>query len=154
LSPIRLRDYFLATLLGILPGAFAYTYLGDAVGDLLQGRLSINFWTALIVFTAAAALPSSSGSFQSPTRCDQAYPIHIFPEIPCVIQDNPFHFGFGRMTAGGARRTSFSWAGGTFIQRIFLPRKILFLTFQRQQEWIFQRLRDPTEETDAVRPID
>ncbi len=58
LSPIRLRDYLLATLLGILPGAFAYTYLGDAVGELLQGRLSKHFWTALIVFALAAALPS------------------------------------------------------------------------------------------------
>ena len=35
-----------------------------------------------------------------------------------------------------------------------LLRKIAFLAFQRQQEWIFQRLRDPTEEADAVRPID
>ncbi len=57
LSPIRLRDYVLATALGILPGAFAYTYLGDAVGELLRGRFSNRVWIALAVFAAAALLP-------------------------------------------------------------------------------------------------
>lgn len=59
LSPVRWRDYFLGTLLGMLPGIFAYTFLGGAILDRPWNELLMNerFWIALAVFALVAAIP-------------------------------------------------------------------------------------------------
>ena len=41
LTKVRLKDYFWATLFGIIPGAFAFVYLGSSLTDLK------NFWKVL-----------------------------------------------------------------------------------------------------------
>lgn len=54
LSPIRPRDYVLATAAGILPGCFVYTYFADA---LLQGAAGGKaFWNLAVAGTLLAAL--------------------------------------------------------------------------------------------------
>ncbi len=42
LTRVRLKDYFWATLVGIIPGTFAFVYLGSSLTDLK------NFWKFLI----------------------------------------------------------------------------------------------------------
>ena len=49
LSKLKLKDYLLGTLLGIIPGSFAYTYFGANLMDIfsLQGVLAIVLLVAL-----------------------------------------------------------------------------------------------------------
>ncbi len=41
LTKVKFRDYFLATLIGIIPGTFVYTYLGDSLGTLNPIKIGI-----------------------------------------------------------------------------------------------------------------
>ena len=34
LTKVKTRDYFLATLIGIIPGTFAYVYLGNSIAEM------------------------------------------------------------------------------------------------------------------------
>ncbi len=65
LTRVRLRDYFLGSLLGALPGAAVYVYLGAALNDLrdlpsqaaLTGGLHrLLFWVGLAATVAAFAM--------------------------------------------------------------------------------------------------
>lgn len=66
LTSVRLRDYVLASWLGMLPATILYVYLGSAVhniGDLLAGRLpesgvwgQILFWVGLAALVALVLL--------------------------------------------------------------------------------------------------
>ncbi|MBI4436067.1 MAG: TVP38/TMEM64 family protein [Candidatus Omnitrophica bacterium] len=50
LTKVRLKDYFWATLFGIIPGTFAFVYLGSSLTDLK------NFWKFLAAVLLVAAL--------------------------------------------------------------------------------------------------
>lgn len=50
LTRVRFRDYFLATFFGIIPGTFAYVYLGYSLTDLRQ------FWKVLAALLFVLAL--------------------------------------------------------------------------------------------------
>lgn len=53
LSPVRWRDYLLATLLGMIPGIFAYVYLGGNL-DLRSWQ----FWLAVGILLAVMGVPT------------------------------------------------------------------------------------------------
>lgn len=60
----KFRDYFITTLLGIIPGTLAYTWIGVAVGDTLRaggdvdiGTLAANFVPAFIALGVVALIP-------------------------------------------------------------------------------------------------
>lgn len=60
----KFRDYFITTLLGIIPGTLAYTWIGVAVGDTLRaggdvdiGTLASNFIPAFIALGVVALIP-------------------------------------------------------------------------------------------------
>jgi len=60
----KFRDYFITTLLGIIPGTLAYTWIGVAVGDTLRaggdvdiGTLAANFIPAFIALGVVALIP-------------------------------------------------------------------------------------------------
>ena len=50
LTKVRFRDYFLATAFGIIPGTFAFVYLGSSLTDLRQ------FWKVLLAIFFILAL--------------------------------------------------------------------------------------------------
>jgi uncharacterized membrane protein YdjX (TVP38/TMEM64 family) len=60
LTSVRLRDYMLASWLGMLPATILYVYLGSAVhniGDLLAGRLpKAGVWGQILFWGGLAAL--------------------------------------------------------------------------------------------------
>ena len=60
----KFRDYFITTLLGIVPGTLAYTWIGVAIGDTLRaggdvniGTLASNFIPAFIALGVVALIP-------------------------------------------------------------------------------------------------
>jgi len=60
----KFRDYFITTLLGIIPGTLAYTWIGVAVGDTLRAggdvdiaTLAANFVPAFIALGVVALIP-------------------------------------------------------------------------------------------------
>jgi uncharacterized membrane protein YdjX (TVP38/TMEM64 family) len=59
LSRVRLRDYILASWIGMLPATTLYVYLGSSVkniSDLLQGKLpSTGFWPQLLFWGGLVA---------------------------------------------------------------------------------------------------
>lgn len=70
-TPVRLRDYVLASWIGMLPATIAYVYIGSAltsVTDLLRGRVPEShgwstylFWSGLIVTILLVALVARIG---------------------------------------------------------------------------------------------
>ncbi len=66
----KFRDYFITTLLGIIPGTLAYTWIGVAVGDTLRaggdvdiGTLASNFIPAFIALGVVALIPVAYKKF-------------------------------------------------------------------------------------------
>ncbi|PSB04639.1 TVP38/TMEM64 family protein [Merismopedia glauca] len=57
LTTIDLKVYSLATLIGVIPGTIAYTWLGITGTDALQGKDKLNFAIALLFFTFISLLP-------------------------------------------------------------------------------------------------
>lgn len=57
LTPIHWFPYTLGTLIGILPGTFAYTWLGVSGMDALQGRDRASFFLALTLLALLSAIP-------------------------------------------------------------------------------------------------
>jgi len=53
LSGIRFRDYLLATVIGIIPGAFAYVYLGSSLTEIG----SPSFFLAILLLGVLSAIP-------------------------------------------------------------------------------------------------
>lgn len=53
-TKVKHRDYFFATLLGMLPGTFAFVFLGDAIKDIG----SKEFWAAAAFFAFMAIIPA------------------------------------------------------------------------------------------------
>ncbi len=53
LTSVKWRDHFFATLLGMLPGIFAYVFLGDALTDIGSQQ----FWYAILLFVIIAVVP-------------------------------------------------------------------------------------------------
>ena len=51
LSKIKFKDFFLATLIGIIPGTFAYVNLGNSIMDIRSWRfvLALAFLILLII---------------------------------------------------------------------------------------------------------
>ena len=57
LTPIHWLPYTLGTFVGILPGTFAYTWLGVSGIEALQGRDRLSFFLALILLALLSAIP-------------------------------------------------------------------------------------------------
>ncbi len=57
LTPIHWFPYTLGTFVGILPGTFAYTWLGVSGMEALQGRDRLSFFLALILLALLSAIP-------------------------------------------------------------------------------------------------
>jgi uncharacterized membrane protein YdjX (TVP38/TMEM64 family) len=57
LTPIHWLPYTLGTFVGILPGTFAYTWLGVSGMDALQGRDRASFFLALTFLALLSAIP-------------------------------------------------------------------------------------------------
>jgi uncharacterized membrane protein YdjX (TVP38/TMEM64 family) len=55
LTNISIPKFMLATFLGILPGTFALTFLGESITDIG----STQFWIAILIFTIAFIVPIS-----------------------------------------------------------------------------------------------
>ena len=59
LTSVRLRDYVLASWLGMLPATFLYVYLGSAlhnISDLVSGRLpAVGIWGEVLFWSGLAA---------------------------------------------------------------------------------------------------
>jgi len=53
LSKVRFRDFFIGTAIGIIPGTFAYVYLGSSLTDIF----SKNFAIAIILLLALSLIP-------------------------------------------------------------------------------------------------
>ena len=53
LSKVKFRDFFIGTLIGIIPGTFAYVYLGSSLTDIF----STNFAIAIILLLALSLAP-------------------------------------------------------------------------------------------------
>lgn len=51
LTKVKFKDYFIATLIGIIPGTFAYAYLGDSLAELSIINIIISI--ALIIILAS-----------------------------------------------------------------------------------------------------
>ncbi|HEX6923675.1 MAG TPA: TVP38/TMEM64 family protein, partial [Bacillales bacterium] len=49
ISRVRFRDYFFGTLFGIVPGAFAYTFLGSSVASGQYQMVMLAFVVLLLV---------------------------------------------------------------------------------------------------------
>jgi uncharacterized membrane protein YdjX (TVP38/TMEM64 family) len=67
LTPLKLRDYFFGSMLGMLPGTFAYVYLGETgcklIDPVIQGRFSLGDFPADVrnsLFIAIALLAALS----------------------------------------------------------------------------------------------
>jgi len=52
LCSVRFRDYFLATLIGIIPGSFTYNLVGSSIGQPID-KIKIILVTTLVIFMAA-----------------------------------------------------------------------------------------------------
>jgi uncharacterized membrane protein YdjX (TVP38/TMEM64 family) len=57
LTTIDFKVYSLATLIGVIPGTIAYTWLGITGTEALQGKDKLNFAIALLFFTFISLLP-------------------------------------------------------------------------------------------------
>ena len=75
----KFRDYFITTLLGIIPGTLAYTWIGVAVGDTLRaggdvdiGTLASNFIPAFIALGVVALIPVAYKKFFKKSAAVQA----------------------------------------------------------------------------------
>ena len=75
----KFRDYFITTLLGIIPGTLAYTWIGVAVGDTLRAggdvdikTLASNFIPALIALGVVALIPIAYKKFFKKSAAVQA----------------------------------------------------------------------------------
>lgn len=55
-SPIKLKDYTLATALGITPGVIAYVYLGEAIASLSVSNIIFGFGGIVIYMVLTALL--------------------------------------------------------------------------------------------------
>jgi hypothetical protein len=51
------KVYHLATLIGVIPGTIAYTWLGITCTEALQGKDKLNFAIALLFFASISLLP-------------------------------------------------------------------------------------------------
>jgi uncharacterized membrane protein YdjX (TVP38/TMEM64 family) len=65
LTPIPLKTYFLATLIGILPGTFAYSWLGYSGMDALTGKPPWQLIAALFALAGLSAAPLIIKQFNS-----------------------------------------------------------------------------------------
>jgi uncharacterized membrane protein YdjX (TVP38/TMEM64 family) len=65
LTPIPLKTYFLATLIGILPGTLAYSWLGHSGMDALTGKPPWQLIAALFALAALSATPLILKQFNS-----------------------------------------------------------------------------------------
>jgi uncharacterized membrane protein YdjX (TVP38/TMEM64 family) len=65
LTPIPLSTYFFATLIGILPGTFAYSWLGYSGMDALTGKPPWQLVAALFALAALSATPLVIKQFNS-----------------------------------------------------------------------------------------
>ncbi len=65
LTPIPLKTYFLATLIGILPGTFAYSWLGYSGMDALTGKPPWQLIAALFSLAGLSATPLIIKQFNS-----------------------------------------------------------------------------------------
>ena len=61
LTPLHWLPYTLGTFLGILPGTFAYTWLGVSGREALQGRDHVSFFLALGFLALLSGLPLCLG---------------------------------------------------------------------------------------------
>jgi len=50
ITKIKFRDYFLATLVGILPGTLLYTYFGDAIAEFNFRNIIISILLMILLF--------------------------------------------------------------------------------------------------------
>jgi uncharacterized membrane protein YdjX (TVP38/TMEM64 family) len=57
LTTIDFKVYSLATLIGVIPGTIAYTWLGITGTEALQGKDKLNFAIALLFFASISLLP-------------------------------------------------------------------------------------------------
>jgi uncharacterized membrane protein YdjX (TVP38/TMEM64 family) len=54
LTKVKFKDYFLGTVIGILPGSFAYVYLGDSLASLSVWKIAL----AILLLSALSFAPS------------------------------------------------------------------------------------------------